>query len=400
MARGAASTKKRGDSQGEPQDENQGDFTDIEGAALFPNVERGEDDFIRLLRRDDYDKKMVFHGRLAPHEGTTDKVAELFGGGEYKAIYFTTTEKGSKIAATRTFKLPGSYKPPTTSLPGIGNPPGVTPTPSQPQQPGMKPEVGTVNASEALNSALVGSVIDLLKSLRETQAAPAPRVEWGPIIASLTTVLTTLITTFGSRKQDDSVKQMLEMMERFTEVLKPALSAPQQHSTVKELLEGVQSILDLKEQLDGKGAASAVDPEMKMMEMGAKMIEVMSGAAKTGAATPPRLSPGQPAVPVPDTVPLWQRLLLGQKPALLRSATMGVDPAFTADVAITYMPSEVMGVVKEFVAMPDALSKIMNTIPELQNFPQWTEKFLAAVTESMKDEGEPGEEGGGDAEPE
>ena len=398
MAKAGASTRKRGDSQGETPVEAQEDFQGLEGASLFPGIDQKEDDFIRVLRRDDYDKKMVFHGRLAPHEATTDKVAELFGGGEYKTIYFTTTDQGSKIAGTRTFKLPGPYKPPTGALPGIGQ---ATAGGAQQAASSSSPkvEVGTVNASEALNSALVGSVIDLLKGMRETQAAPVARVEWGPIVASITTVLTTIITTFGNRKPDDSSKQMFEMMEKMTDMLKPAINPQgQSSSVVKEMIEGIQSILDLKEQLDGKSAASAADPEMRMMEMGAKMIEVMSGAAASGAAQPGKqLLPGRPPA-VDPAMPLWQRLLLGQKASLLRSASMGVEPDFAADIAITYMPQEVIGVVKEFVAMPDASSKLMNAIPEMQNFPQWAEKFLAALRANVTEEDETKEDQG-DAQP-
>lgn len=378
MAKGAQKRPARRNPRGNPGgSQEEGQYRAEEegqlesGSSLFDNM--GEDDYILVKRRDDASMKLVTHGKVAPHEATEEYLQGRWGGGEFMLQERKRDASGSYVyGRTRTVHIAGPYKPITLAAVATPGDAGAVPASGA----GTAPP--GVSANEALNAALVGQVIELLKATREQR----PTIEWGPILASLTTLVTTLITAFVNRPKDDSSTKLVEMMmERFNALAEQVTKVQQSpasptHNAIADAVGAIKELLEVKDMIEGGGKTA--DPEAAMFNAIPVLLEKMTGAGAASSGKPPALPPGG-RPPVDPNVPLWQRFLLAQKRNLLRSATMGVDPAFAAEVALQYMPQDIVGVVREFLLKPDHAELAMQTIPELRNFEAWVRQFFQEV---------------------
>lgn len=369
-------TKRRSRTQretpGEIPDETPATEEAAETGNLFDPREMKDDDYVRIQRRDDTEKTMVYHGRLAPNESQADKVAELFGGGFYRVQWFQRNPEGQYfIKGTRTFKIPGPYKPPA-ELPGVG----TAAKAASSVNGSIKPEVGTFggNAGEALNSALVASVIDLMKSLREKppQQQQAPTVEWGPIITAITGMLGPLLLKLVERPSAPDMRtEVLAVIKEMKDMVpanNPASNA------ISDAVKGLKELMGLKDIVEGKEAPP--DPETAMWAMGAKALDVLAAKANGPAPQPERRTVPGAAPQLPADTPMWRRLLLSQKRQLLQAAAANLNPATAAELALTYLPPTMNGVLAEFLTLPDHLELACQTIPELRQFPHWSADFF------------------------
>jgi hypothetical protein len=345
-------------------------FSPLEGSGLFSDVSRKEDDYVRVLRRDDAEKTLVFHGKLAPEETTSEKIAELFGGGYYKCIYFQRSETGAYVfTRARIIRLPGPYKPPTGQLPGVGQP--------NPASSNGKPEVGTLpqggSATETLNSALVASVLEMMKSFSKPAPPPPPPLPWGEILTAISPIVKGLL-----ERKPEPQPDVMEIVKQVKELLPASNPAAPVTNTVTDMIKGMKELLGLKDVLEGK--EGPVDSETAMWTLGAKALDVL---AARGGATQPETQPQQPgrtAPPqLPPDTPMWKRLLLSQKKQLLNAAGANIAPDTAAELALQFLPPTAQGVLAEFLALPDHVEIAMQTIPELRNFPHWTQDFFAEV---------------------
>lgn len=346
-----------------------------------------DDSYVRLTRRDDMEKTMVFHGRLAISEANEDKIAELFGGGFYRAQLHERDQGGQyRIIKTRTFKIPGAYRPPAGILPGLpgsASTAGVSPGTG----PGLSSLPPGVSAGEALNSALVGSVIDLLKGMKEASRPATPNIDWGPVIAGGTTILTALVTKLIERPTTDGKAEMMELLERFAAMVKPPANQPGPASSgIADAVAAIRELLEVKDMIGGGGEKP--DPTDVMLAGVPKLLEIM--ANQSGRPGQPKPGVAQPPALPPDT-PMWKRILLSQRGGILRSAAMGVEPEFAADVALTYLPQELTGAVTEFLALPDHVELAMQTIPELRSYSHWATGFFKALIDAINAPEEPEE---------
>jgi hypothetical protein len=349
---------------------------------LFPDAR--EDERIRINRLDDYTRRPVIHGYFASHEATEARIAELWGGGRYVAIHLRRNEQGLETYyKSLTLQIPGPYKP-AREIYGM---------PRSVDAPAATPEVGTLggrippgmSARDALDSAVISRVLDLL----ERGKAEGPKIDWPPIVASVTGLLGTIVTAMMSRNRGPD-PEMVAMLQRLESQLKaqpgPAASAiGDAVKAVKELI-GVRDML-----LPESGGAKEFD----VMSLIPKLIElVQQRAGVAGAGSGPAPTPlAPPASPVVEAVPvpLWQRLLLHYRAQIVAFARRGMDPTLAGPLALQVVPPDMEGVLIEFVRRPNAASLVLDTLPELQEFERWVAEFVEAIrSEVMEDEEEEG----------
>jgi hypothetical protein len=169
----------------------------------------------------------------------------------------------------------------------------------------------------------------------------------------------------------------MEVVKQVKELLPANNPAAPVTNTVTDMIKGMKELLGLKDVLEGK--EGPVDSETAMWTLGAKALDVL---AARGGATQPETpqQPGRTAPPqLPPDTPMWKRLLLSQKKQLLQAAGANIAPDTAAELALQFLPPTAQGVLAEFLALPDHVEIAMQTIPELRNFPHWTQDFFAEV---------------------
>jgi hypothetical protein len=349
---------------------------------------------VGIHRRDDYTKKFVFHGYLTPSDATEAKVAELFGGGDYRLqLRYPDAETGHEsIRAVKNFRLPGSYKPPTTSLPGVGTPQAAPVVGTLP--PGGI-QVGS-NSREMLDAAMTSQVMDLLKMSKEMRPSgdekvlPLVMAQMQSMQAMLLKVMEVMATP---RDVADPTANMIAMMGVMAEMFKSRERA-EAPTDVTKLIEGMRALKDLSDDVNLPPGTTG-DPLMDSIPRVLGVVEQLAAGQRRN--NPPQgvvpVSTPTP-LPVQSAMPLWQQLVIRSKGLLLNVASRGVDPAEAAQSMAVMMPEQHVGILKEMLVQPDAVSTLMNVIPELQNYPDWTKRFIATLQEVFREEEEE-EEGEG-----
>lgn len=372
-----------------------------EGSALLYGPEeidpRWRDPVVRLYREDDRTKKPVFHGVLAVDEASEMLVAEMFGGGRWKGQIIATDELGqSNIKRSKTFVLSGPYRPPVKPLPMGQRPDAVAAATGQP----MRGEVSTLpTANESLNAALVGSVIDLLKAQREG-VGRNPIADWVPVLVPLASGLMALLGKMAEKKAE-APTEMVIALEQLRAELASLKDRPGPATTaVTDALEGIERIVKLtrnvKRMAGAEDEAVPTDPESAMWGMAGKLLDHLGPKTLPATTEQPAAVIGTIAPsPSPTAArPLWEQVLLNYRARLVDSAMRGVNPELVADVAVQFAPPQFMGTLQEFVQRPDMVPVAMQVVPELQQFPQWTEQFFQALRGAVtgEDEADKGEE--------
>ena len=82
-------------------------------------------------------------------------------------------------------------------------------------------------------------------------------------------------------------------------------------------------------------------------------------------------------------MPLWQKVLLAQKGQLLKAASAGRSPEVAAMAAVEFLPEGLRGAMEEFARRPDILEAVYAVVPELQQFPHWTEQFFTEARSQL-----------------
>jgi len=372
------------------------------GLLFFPREdwERDwRDPRVRVLRQDESTQKWALHGTLAWDEAGQDKVTELFGGGRWLVQLIGADERGvSGIRKSQVHRLPGRYKPPT-SVPN-------TATTAAAGQPAQRVGVigdggdGSVSPSQALNVALVDSVIGLMKAMKETPTR-TPAMDWGPILASTMPVLTAIVTKImDGPKRDDTLLHQLQAMQ--DEIVKMRDRPGPAANAITDALAGIERIVKVSSSIRDMSAT----PEGETSIWGALGKEALSLLAnaqrnqqqgQSVTRQDPAVGMIAPPSPTPTggapTMPLWQQLLLSQRTRLLDAASRGLDPELVADFAVQFLPEQHVGVMTEFLQRPDATTVLQQVIPELTNFPTWCEKLITAMRAGMFGADDAGGEG-------
>ena len=388
----AAKSPSRKPVQDEPEAHMESPFMENAASIMEQDEQDSDDDIIfpdltnrsiivRLNRIDDNTGKYSPHGKLPLMEARYSKIAELFGGGRYKAQAYEPDATGSpKIRGTRTWVIPGVYRPPM-HLPGENI--GVPATASNPVTGGAMPR-GDMTASETLNTALVSQVIELMKATRE---APKENPLLAMILPKAIEVLGDLM--MKKKEPDEGITALLASQAEELRQLRAQLTAKPE-APVKSLKDTIEDVISIRQLLEG-GGEKAPDGEQMMWAAGLKALEALSGAKPT--PPPAAVNPQQAVIADPNT-PIWKKVLRGQKQKLLMAAGFGLDPYFAADTAIKTMPQQFHGAVIEFLQKPDHVELAMQELPELRNYEHWATEFFGSAFDIML--GEPEGEGDGE----
>lgn len=344
----------------------------------------GSDSYVTLHRRDDLSKKMVFHGRLSVEEASEENVAKLFGGGYYRAQLREPDERGTPvIRRTREFQLPGRYRPPQNTLPGVDQPQAATASPATVQGGGQ----GGNDSAALLNTAIVAQVIDLMKVSKEMASARPAAPDLTPLLIAQMNTQMKMFEAMMSRAPagGDARTEVMALFKEFAEMMKAIApgTANTPSDTLTQLVGAIKQLREVSDEFSPQEAKS--DP---LLDSIPKLTEVLaSGMAQRNANPQPRRQvAGEPINP---TLPIWQRVLLREKPRLLKFAESGTDPEFCAEMAIQFMPSNIRGAMLEFVRLPDFIQQAATVVPELQAYPDWANRFLLeARALLLGDEGE------------
>lgn len=340
------------------------------------------------MRRDDKTLKMVFHGYLSPdcHEAT---ISDVFGGGHYRAQLTVVTERGEVIKQSRDLDVPGPYKPPTGELPGARALEAAGRSLSPGAQANALPADGGMNI---LNTALIASVVDLLKSFRDVKTPAAAGITPEVLIAmiqSQSTMQMKMMEAMLTRDKGDSKKEVLDLMEQLKGLISPiGGTSPNPNNPaeiMKNIVETVRQLRDVSDDLNPRGGTEPMDILGKLAEV--VVTEQQHRNQGRGQRPPqgrrsvaPAITQGEGKMPV-EQVPTWQLVLHKEGPRLLAQAQVGRDPGVVASIAMEYAPPQIAGVLAEFFRQEpaDIITKLGEHVPGLKGFPDWTMAFVEEV---------------------
>ncbi len=364
---------------------------ELDNDLFFPQfVDAREENRVRIDRADDLTKKWTYHGYLLTREASEAKVNELFGGGSYWARYSERGPNGSfRFLKHKFVTIPGRYRPPlmlpTTELTATGpsSPAPTAPTPAGPETPAK------MSLNEVLQTTLVTQVLDVVKA---NKASPA--TDWGVVLTAILPAAVKVVERIVDRPREGPDHALAAELASLRDQIN-RLSQPQPSpaaSNLGEAFKMMRDMLAVQEELGsmgrGSGPASADD---KLLEVGGRILEAMttSPSGRPAGARPQPIPPGGQPV-----LALWQQMLLRYRPILVGEAMKGTPTNDVVELALRFMPAEAEGVLREFVARPDAQAALRTTIPELQQFPVWSDMLVISFRQAIEamDKDEPEEE--------
>lgn len=374
----------------------------LEEASFFDSS--GDDSYVMLWRRDDITKKMVYHGKLSPAEATEENVSAQFGGGEFLAREKKRLPDGRMVfGKQRSFVLAGAYKNPALQPPKSN---GAAPveTPAAVAGSAVAGLPGNVNM-EDIKMAGVLSLLQMTQQAAQAQATMQSQMQQ-MLLSTMTAQregMEAIIKATASRPEEKR-ESPLEMIKTVVEMMK-GVQSPK--SDVKDLMEGMRSILEFRDELSPAKPSTGdtiMDSVPKMLDLvkegfALKRMEgTVPSAPKTNAQIP--ATTGDAQAEAHTDMPIWQRVLLAQKNTLIRAASSGKDPEIAALAAVEFMPEGIRGAMTEFVLREDVLAQVVAVVPELQQFPNWITAFFTEVrSQLLPDAGGEGEgEDDGDSE--
>lgn len=366
-----------------------------EEASFFDS--RGDDSVVLMFRRHDTTKRLVYHGKLSPAEATEETVAATWGGGEYLAREKVRSPDGRMVfGRQRMVMVAGPYKEPT-GLPPAG-------ASAQAAAPVAAPSDALSSAAAGVNmeDIKMAGVLSLLQMTQQAaQAQVAAQAQMQQMLVATMDAqrqgMEAIVRSMSQRKEEPRENPM-EMMKAMAEMLRGINPTPK--SEVKELMEGMRSILDFRDELAPAKPSSGdtlMDSVPKMLDLVKEGFALKRQGAAPVAA-PATALPGATAEPVQEG-PMWQRLVLGQKRLLLRAAQENKDPEVAALMVVEFLPEGMRGALDEFIRREDVVDQVFAVVPELREYQRWTGAFLGAVRQQVVGDLDDAGDGGEDADP-
>ena len=369
-----------------------------EAVSLF---DASGDSRVRIMRQDDKTLKYIFHGYLPPH-ASEQHVSDAFGGGKYRTQLIIVNDKGFEVIKTqRDINVPGAYKPPMGQLPGVGQD-KVTIGTSVPSAISI-PSGSGGNMVEVLNSALVGSVIELLKSFREIKTPPVQSSMTPEVLVAMinkqSEMQMEVMKALFNQNKGDSKKELLELMTEIKGLIGPTGGAPNPNNPAEimgNIVDTIKQLRDLTDDINPKTSAEPMDILGKLTEV--IVSEQQQRVARRGPArTPAEKQQQNLAVvkggQVTPRMPVWQQILRKEGPKLLSQAQAGRDPGLVANVALEYAPAPIQQHLAGFFQQEpaDIIKKMNENIPGLEEYAEWTAGFVQEARIALGYEEEPEE---------
>lgn len=386
-----------GESPGEAPEEAGG-----EGSTSLFNA--SGDSRVRVYRMDERSRKMVFHGNFGPDVDEAE-ISQAFGGGTYRCQLTIVNGVGKQvIKSQRDIIIPGTYKPPTDVPNGtavaVPAKPGTSPVISAQPQGGSQLDL--------LNSALTGSVIELLKSLRTPVQPPQSAMTPEVLIAMMnkqseqqTAMMTMMMTMFSNMNKGDSKKEVLEMLSEL-KALTGGVNPTNPSDMMGSIVNAIKQLREISDDISPDKDAG--DP----MNILGKLADVVVAEqrnrprriqrpAQPGQQQPAAITQGDGTMaPKPKPVmPGWQMILRREGARLLSEAQADRDPGLVANMALEYAPPNVKPHLMNFFKNePDDIKqKMVANIPGIEAHDEWLDEFIYEARVALGFEVESDDEG-------
>jgi hypothetical protein len=359
---------------GEATDETNGDEEGLVGN-LFDDME--SDSIVIVHRYDAESARQVLMFKLIPEEATDTEIQKLAGGGKYATREQVRNEAGQLVwGRQRTVVIGGRPKEP--QMPRSYEE-------RQPASVNPAPEVGTTSDRKTtLDDVLTGGILRLFTTqadAAETQAkmfqsmAGRPQMDWTALIVALSPLFLKLLD-----RKDDGPNPM-EMVTQIAEMVKSSSSPTTQF---KDMLETVDSVFSIKEQAAGPPA----DPLTALAATLPQILEIVSAEQRNKGRMPThdevkRKLAAPSTQPPGGKMPVYQGLLRKFAPMLVRWAREGKDPGLMGEFLYNSIPEKYHGAVREFLLREDADNMVYQAVPDLREFPQWTQDCFGTLAEAF-----------------
>lgn len=343
-----------------------------------------EDSFVSLHKYDNESKALVYVGKLFPGEATEEFLQEHYGGGRWRCQEKARDDRGSfAITRTRTVLLAGPEKRVSEMPIRTRNTPITAGN-------GAPPVVQTLTAAaassprEMVDAAMASKVIDILKVSNEVSGGDKADKMMEFMLAQMSNMQSLVLALITKDKGESAADKMIPPLMELV-MKREKADAPQ---SVKDMIEGLKSLKDLSDDVNGSNSRTG-DPILDSIPRVLGVIEGLSKQPTQGVPVPARRPPGAPALPNPPVAtppapePLWAQLIRQSKGLLLNVAGRGVDPVGAAESMLVMMPEHHVGILKEFLSLPEPVTTLYQLVPEMQNFPAWTGAFVQHLHDDL-----------------
>lgn len=300
-------------------------------------------------------------GRIPAQAFSTMEVARRWGAGKFKCVARVKDKKTNRV-------IPGGVRQKTFSVD-----PAAVPV----------KEAAVVGTIAPAGDA-AGSGLAQLLALQ------------GQVMQTITTSLSSMMTAMAQMQQRPAEKgpDAMEMLDKVGSLIKDIMPPSTPAGSIKETMETVNEILDIKERM--KPEANDEDPIVSMvrdnlprvLETLGKFAEqsrkVPAPALPRPTPTPKALEPSTTATGTSETAaatpesetPVWQVFLMRRLPQILQWAQRDKNPEVLAQAEYELMPDEVRGPLKAFLAEPDVVASIVKVAAPFAAFTNGTDGWL------------------------
>lgn len=350
-----------------------------------------EDSFVALHKYDNESKALVYVGKLFPGEATEEFLQEHYGGGRWRCQEKARDDRGSfTITRTRTILLAGPEKRVQDMPIRTRNAP-LTTNGTAPATVATLTAAAASSPREMVDAAMASKVIDILKVSNEVSGGDKADKMMEFMLAQMSNMQNLVLALITKDKGESAADRMIPALMELV-MKREKADAPQ---SVKDMIEGLKSLKDLSDDVNGSNSGTG-DPILDSIPRVLGVIEGLSKQPQGAPPVPARRPPGTPTLPNPPVAtppvqePLWAQLIRQSKGLLLNVAGRGVDPVGAAESMLVMMPEHHVGILKEFLALPEPVTTLYELVPEMRNFPAWTGAFVQHLFDDlmMPDDGD------------
>lgn len=361
-------------------------------AGVFDNI--GDDSYVAVFWWSPESKQYEYQGRLET-DPTESDIQEFCGGGKYTLREMARDEDSGRMMyrRQRTVKVAGEHFEPKIKR-AKGTDDSKPEVHTKGEAPGVAglTEAITAQIIQLLNQgqAMTKQQMDGITALYDAMRRQADRPQddtTSKILLAMVQQQTAIMQALLTGKQSDDRPDPIAMVEKIGNVLKAASPS---NTGLKEALEAVSAIINLRTDVEGAGPVE--DPLVKLattyipqfFELARqekdKEVFVRKARAMLPASTVPEDMHPQQRKPQPEVeMQPWQKMLHAYRKHLLALAQNDTVPEDQATAIVQMMPAPAKAALRNLLSQEGAFEAILNFLPELQPYAQWTASFFQTL---------------------